>query len=216
MRRLMMAGLMGALITTPAAAETLPGRLADSVGNDPKAATPECQAAQADAREWSEGGIGKVLKGVGRVAIWPLGERSAHRRSDQKNAAREQVMERVRQACFTQPEIVRAPPSPSQRWPSGKGYDRRSLFRAKAGGREVVAMIHPTANTILLRTGEDGPGHSLWTAEGWVRPLAWSLEPTGCRVTEDQAVPGYGREVGFVCPSGVNLRAIVKPGEFLR
>jgi hypothetical protein len=198
------------LLATPAAAETLPSRLADSVGGDPKAATPECAAAQADARAWTEGGVGKVLKGVGRVAIWPLGERSARRRSDEQNAARERVMERVRQACITQPELTRAPHQPDQRWPGGKGYDRELLFRATAGGRTIIGLVHPTARTIWLKTGEDGPGHLYWAADAWTGVAAWALEPTGCKVTEDQPGPGFTREVGYVCPAGIDLRELTK------
>jgi hypothetical protein len=195
----------------PAYAGTLPSRLADQVdATDPKAASLDCQAAQADARDWSEGGVAKVLKGVGRVVIWPLGERSAQRRSDQKNEARELVMERVRQACFTQPTFTRAPPTPGQRWPGGKGYDRSQRYLAQAGGRTVMVIIHPKANTLWLRTGEGGPGFELWSSDAWVAPVAWSLEPFGCRITEDHPAPANSREAGFICPQDVDLRALVR------
>lgn len=197
------------LCATPAAAETLPGRLAEEAAAAPRANTTECVAARADAMDWSEGGVGKVLKGVGRVAIWPLGERSAERRSEEKNAARERVMERVRQACFEQPTFERSPPSPDQRWPMARGYDRDLSFVAKVGGRSVTAFVHPTANSIWMKTAEGGPGFMQWTSDAWLRPVAWVIEPTGCRLTEDVPAPGATREAGFVCPAGVDIRAIL-------
>lgn len=202
--------LVAIIAATPASAETLPGRLAEEAASSPKADATECVAARADAMDWTEGGIGKVLKGVGRVVVWPLAERSAERRSEEKNAARERIMERVRQACFDQPPFERAPPSASQRWPMAREYDGKLSFVAQVGGRSVHAYVHPTTETIWVKTAEGGPGFTLWTPDAWVRPVAWALEPTGCRVTEDVPAPGKTREIGFVCPAGVDLRALVR------
>ncbi len=192
-----------------AGAATLPGRLAESVGNDPKASTPECQAAQADAREWDEGQLGKVASRVGRIIIWPLGERRAQRKGDEKNAARELVTERLRQACFTQPIIERAETPRDQRWPGGRRYDKKLTFSVRTGGRKVAVLVHPTANALWVRSTSGGPGHAFWTPESFVGPVAWALEPTGCRVTADMPAAEDSREVGFVCPPGVDLRQLV-------
>lgn len=211
---LALGAILAATAAQPALADTFPGRLADSVGDDPLANTPDCAAAKADAADWSEGGVGKVLKGIGRVAIWPLGERSAERRAADKNEAREQLMQRLRSSCFTQPTFERAPPSPGQRWPGAKGYDKKLAFAANVGGRQVVAMVHPATNTIWVRAEAGGPGFVYWKSEDWVRPVAWALEPTGCKVTQDAQAPGKTREIGFVCPSGYDLRAEIlrQPG----
>ncbi len=210
MNRIGIVAIAAALVATPAAAETHPGRLAHEAADSPKANATECVAARADALDWSEGGVGKVLKGAGRILVWPLAERSAERRSEERNAARERVMERVRQACFVQPEFERAPPSPDQRWPMARGYDGKLSFVAKVGGRSILVMVHPTTNTLWMLSKDGGPGSALWTPDGWVRPVAWAIEPTGCRVTEDVPSSGNTREVGFVCPADVDLRALVR------
>lgn len=202
------------MAAAPAYADTFPSRLADSVGDSPLANTPQCAAAKADAADWSEGGFGKVLKGVGRVVIWPLGERSAERRANDKNEAREQVMQRLRASCFVQPTFERAAPSPSQRWPGAKGYDKNVGFAAAVGGRDIIGLVHPATDTIWVRARSGGPGFVYWEPEDWVRTVAWAIEPMGCKVTEDAQAPGKTREVGFVCPAGVDLRAAIlsQPG----
>lgn len=209
MRRSITIGLTLAMLASAAVANTLPSQLADMVGNDPKANTPDCLAAKADAHEWSEEKGKNALKTIGRIAIWPLGERAARRRGRARNEARELVMQRLREACFTQPEIVRADAVPGQRRPGGRGYESEAVFRTGAGGRNVVGILHPTHNTIWLRPGGGEPGFASWQPDDWARSAAWVIAPVGCKVAEDWAAPGNTREVSFVCPASVDLRALV-------
>ncbi len=196
---------------------TLPSRLAGLVGDDPKANTPDCIAAKADAEEWSEERGKDTLKTIGRIAIWPLGERSARRRGRAKNEARELVMQRLREACFTQPELVRAAAVPGQRRPGGRGYEREAVFVTGAGGRNVVGIVHPIHNTIWLKPGDGELGFATWQPDDWARSAAWVIAPVGCQVAEDWAAPGGTREVSFVCPANLDLRALVlSQGERVR
>ncbi|WP_271065113.1 hypothetical protein [Caulobacter sp. NIBR1757] len=196
-------------IAGPAHADTLPSQLADMVGADPKANTADCVAAKADAYEWSEEKGKNALRTIGRIAIWPLGERAARRRGRARNEARELVMQRLREACFTQPELVRASAVAGQRRPGGRGYEGDAVFRTGAGGRNVVGVVHPVHNTIWLRPGGGEPGFATWQPDDWARSAAWVIAPSGCQVAEDWAAPGNTREVSFVCPSGVDLRALL-------
>lgn len=198
-----------AMLSSAAAAGTLPAELAARVGNDPKADTPQCLAAKADAEDWTEGGAKKVLKTIGRIAIWPLGERSARRRGRAISADRERLMQRLRDACFTQPVFDRAAPRAGQRWPGGRGYEKRLAFYAQGGGRLILVFVHPDTDTMWLKAADGDPGFQYWTGDQWVGPVAVTLEPLGCQVTEDAPAPSSTREMGFKCPEGVNLRALV-------
>ncbi|MDO9338484.1 MAG: hypothetical protein Q7T61_18985 [Caulobacter sp.] len=208
-RQLTILLILTACIAGPAHADTLPSQLADMVGDDPKANTPDCVAAKADAHEWSEEKGKNALKTIGRIAIWPLGERSARRRGRARNEARELVMQRLREACFTQPDLVRADAVPGQRRPGGRGYESEAVFRTGAGGRNVTGIVHPLHNTIWLRPGGGEPGFATWQPDDWARSAAWVISPTGCQVAEDWAAPGNTREVSFVCPANIDLRAMV-------
>lgn len=201
---------VAALFAGAASAETFPGRLAAQVGNDPKADTADCRAAQADAISWNEKkGVG-ALRRIGRIAIWPLGERGARRRGEEKNEARELVMAALREQCFTQPPFERAPPVEGQRWPGAEGYDRSGGLDIIVGGREVAAIVHPRFNTIWVRARGGGPGYVYWQPEDFIRSVAWAIEPAGCRVTQDRPAPNNSREVAFKCPGDVNLRQLVE------
>lgn len=202
-------GVVIALMASAAVAGGLPSQLAETVGGDPEASTPECQAAVADANAWNERKAQGALGKVGRFIIWPLGEGKARRKSEAKNAARELVMERLRQACFTQPVINRAEAPRGQRWPGGEGYDKKLAFVARTGGRKVLAVIHPSIDTMWVQASNGGRGYVYWTPDAFVGPVSWALEPTGCRVTQDNPAANGGREVAFVCPPGVNLRRSV-------
>lgn len=209
--------ILSVVIAIPAYADTLPSQLADMVGDDPKANTPDCIAAKADAHEWSEEKGKAALKTIGRIAIWPLGERAARRRGRAKNEARELVLQRLREACFTQPELVRASAVPGQRRPGGRGYESDAVFRTGVGGRNVTGIVHPIHNTIWLRPGGGEPGFATWQPDDWARSAAWVIAPVGCQVAEDWAAPGNTREVSFVCPANVDLRALVlSQGERVR
>lgn len=202
--------LAASLLAGAASAQSFPARLADQVGNDPLADTPDCIAAQTDARAWNEKSAVGSLRNVGRFIVWPLAERAAQRRNDIKDEAREVVMEALRQSCFTQPSFTRAEPVPGQRWPAATGYDRPGGFNIIVGGRDMAALVHPTFNTIWIRARSGGPGYIHWKDEDFVRSVAWAIEPTGCRVTQDRAAENHSREVGYVCPEGVNLRQLVE------
>jgi hypothetical protein len=216
-RKLTILLIAAACIASPASADTLPSRLAGRVGDDPKANTPDCIAAKADAEEWNEERGKNTLKTIGRIAIWPLGERSARRRGRAKNEARELVMQRLRDACFTQPELVRAAAVSGQRRPGGRGYERDAVFLTGAGGRNVVGIVHPIHNTIWLKPGDGEAGFATWQPDDWARSAAWVLSPVGCQVAEDWAAPGGTREVSFVCPANLDLRALVlSQGERVR
>ena len=200
------------LAAAPALAATHPSRLADQVGADPEANSPDCVAAKADAMAWDERHFSKTMGRLGRIAVWPLAENKARRKGEEKNEARERVMERLRLACFSQPAVNLRPKNIGQRWPGGKGYDRQGSLDIIVGGREITAWVHPTAKVLMVKARGGGPGSYLWRDEAWLSVVAWSLEPAGCGVSEIQPVDQMAREIAYVCPDGTDLRRLVASG----
>ena len=200
--RLFAAVLVMAAMAGEAAAVTAPQQLAAFAVGDPKSETPDCVAARADADAWDEQRGKSAFKTVGRIIIWPLGERSARRGKRAKNEARQLVTDRVREACFTIPELARAAPIPGQRRPMGQGYRGGVAFLTGAGGVTVKGQVHPTLNTIYLAAVNGVVGG---TAEDWAGLAGKVISPAGCQIADAWPGPAKAWEVSYVCPEGVDL-----------
>jgi hypothetical protein len=198
-------GLLGCATTTA------PVRLATvATQTDPQAESVECRAAAADAGQFSEQLTSRAFKGFLMGLAWPFTMGKPQELDHRKAVERHRYMERIRVACFTQPPFERAPPVSGQRWPETRNYLKSTAFMNGVGGRSIVGYAHASENTIWLKQGPGAYDAEWWTGDDWTRAAAWLIAPTGCRVAETRMVISVWWEVSYVCPAGVDLRALMK------
>lgn len=93
---------------------------------------------------------------------------------------------------------------------------------ATVDGKAYALQVHPTDNTVVAQRGFGSlMGQSF--VEGatlgavsmqeplpyWRRAITWLLEPAGCSIVSIYELERSSYEAEYVCPPGVDLRALV-------